>query len=313
MKTRIVFGFIIAGALLPGLTQAGSGYLDPSHPVVSGFLQAVTAQNTEDQDSVGMLDITHPDYRYPGRAMMMSLVVPGSGQFYVGNKVKAAAFLGIDLIALLTWNKNAMEGEERTLAYQDTADLHWDFMRWLTTASYYQPPIWEGIEIGTDGSHQLEFFVDMDDDNRPEVFGNTKDHGDRLYQLISHPDSSAHVYVKKNHEYYENIGKYNQFFSGWDDADPYNADIVERKSGTLIAKSPHRSRYLNMRDDANRFKQIASYAISAVMFNHVVSAVDAIFSTAQWNRDHVSRLSGQVLFNPTSQYGLGGIRLSYAW
>jgi hypothetical protein len=166
--------------------------------------------------------------------------------------------------------------------------------------------------MGTGGSHQLDFYVDIDDDNRPEVFGNTKDHSEELYRLIA-SDSSDHIYAKKNHEYYENIGKYNQFFSGWDDADPNNPDIKETKSGTPIARSPHRSKYLHMRAEANRFKQVASYAISAVMFNHVVSAVDAIFSTTRWNRAHVGRISGQVWYDPTNRYGLGGIRLSFAW
>ncbi|UCH09183.1 MAG: hypothetical protein JSU61_08020 [Fidelibacterota bacterium] len=315
MNKHFIFGFIVVSGLMPGIMNAGDGFLDPTQPVVSGFLRAAAVQNAAapTQDSLGMLDVTHPDYKYPGRAMMMSLAVPGSGQLYVGSKVKAAAFLGIDLIALLTWNSNSKEGEERTLAYQDTADVHWDFMRWLITASHYQPPDWEGITIGTDGSHQLEFFVDMDDNGRPEVFGNTKEDSDRLYQLIAHPDSSDHIYVKKNHEYYENIGKYNQFFSGWDDADPYNPDIKEKKSGTMIARSPNRSVYLDMRAEANRFKQIASYAVSAVMFNHVVSAVDAIFSTSKWNQAHVSRLSGRVWYNPMNRYGIGGIRLSFAW
>jgi len=268
------------------------------------------------QDSLSDIDVTSPYYRYPGKAMMMSLAVPGAGQLYVGRPMRTAAFLGIEIIALLAWNSYARQGEDMTRDFRDFADAHWHFRCWLDSAQYYQNDPWgkgEGqIYIGTDGSHHLEFFVDMDDDGRPEFFGNTKDDSKRLDQLMADPDTSDYVYVKRSNEYYENIGKYNQFFSGWDDADPNNPDIEERESG-LVALSEHRSQYLRKRADANRLKSMAGYAVSAIMFNHVVSAVDAIFATSRWNSEHARRLSGRLWFSPASPHGVGGMQISLTW
>ncbi|UCD39080.1 MAG: hypothetical protein JSW54_06265, partial [Fidelibacterota bacterium] len=85
----------------------------------------------------------------------------------------------------------------------------------------------------------------------------------------------------------------------------------ETRSG-LNAKSPNRSEYLDLRAEANHLKSVASYAISAVMFNHLVSAVDAIFTTSRWNREHATRLGGRLWYNPDNPYGLGGVQLTLA-
>jgi len=323
MTLRVAAGIMILWGSVQGGTPEAGSYPALFQPVVQGLssFSAVQQDVSLAQDSLSDIDVTSPYYRYPGKAMMMSLAVPGAGQLYVGRPLRSVAFLGVEIIALLAWNSYSRRGDDMTRDFRDFADDYWDFNRWLNNAQYYQSDPWgsgEGrIYIGTDGSHHLEFFVDdMDDDGRPEFFGNTKDDSKRLDQLLADPDTSDHVNVKMSSEYYENIGKYNQFFSGWDDADPDTSKdgvrIEERTSG-LIALTPHRSKYLNMRADANRLKSAAGYAISALMFNHVISAIDAIFATSRWNSEHARRLSGRLWFSPASPYGVGGMQISLTW
>lgn len=319
MTLRVAAGIMILWGSVQGGTPEAWSYPALYQPVVQGLssFSAVQQDVSLAQDSLSDIDITSPYYRYPGKAMMMSLAVPGAGQLYVGRPIRTVAFLGAEIIALLAWSNYARQGEDMTVSFRDFADDYWDFNRWLDNTEYYKNAPWgegEGrIYIGTDGSHHLEFFVDdMDDDGRPEFFGNTKDDSQRLYQLLADPDTSAHVNVKRSSEYYENIGKYNQFFSGWNDADPNNPDIEERESG-LIALSEHRSQYLRKRADANRLKSMGGYAISAIMFNHVVSAIDAIFATSRWNSEHARRLSGRLWFSPVNPHGVGGMQISLTW
>ncbi|MFC1548059.1 hypothetical protein ACFL5M_05990 [Candidatus Neomarinimicrobiota bacterium] len=306
-------------------TSAGR-YLDPSQALTEGFLRAALNQNAAEsvEDTLGIIDITSPDYKYPGKAMLRSLAVPGTGQFYAGKPKRAFVFLGVEVLTIATWNRYFRLGNEKTEAFQDSANEQWDFRRWLEDVDlgYYDNEYYtsnaatqsEGqILLGTEGGHYLEYFVDMNEDGRPEVFGNTKEHDQRLYLLLASQDSSGHLYVKKNNEYYENIGKYNQFFPGWDDAREYAGEKPESSKSGPFAYTEHRSKYLKMRDKANRLKSVASYSVSALMFNHVISAVDAIFATAKWNREHATRFSGQLLYSPTTAYGVSGVQISVAW
>lgn len=314
----ILFISLVTGK--PPETLSGR-FLDPSQPLSEGFLSAAGVQSAaaSREDSVGMIDISSPDYKYGGKAMLRSLILPGMGQVYAGNPKRALVFLGVEAIAIASWNRYRQLGNDKTVAFQDSADAQWDFNRWwwdygLYNNEYYTTTLpSEGkIVIGPAGGHSLEFFVDMDDDGRPEVFGNTNEHTERLRQLMD-SDSSQYLHVKRNQEYYENIGKYNQFFPGWDDAlENINEAPEDRKSGPF-AYSPHRSKYMKIREDANRLKSIASYSVSALMFNHVLSAVDAIFSTAKWNRENATRVSGQLLYNPAIAMGVGGVQISIAW
>ncbi|MEE9464231.1 MAG: hypothetical protein V3W14_01485, partial [Candidatus Neomarinimicrobiota bacterium] len=99
---------------------------------------------------------------------------------------------------------------------------------------------------------------------------------------------------------------------GWEGSDPGDPHIVDTKSGP-IARTPHRDAYLKKRERSNQLRSTASYAISALMFNHVVSAIDAIFITAKWNRQRGLKLESNLLFDPTWQHGIGGISLSVTW
>jgi hypothetical protein len=122
----------------------------------------------------------------------------------------------------------------------------------------------------------------------------------------------SHVIIRKSSEYYENIGKYNQFFSGWDDADPANPKIEKTKTGD-IAWSANRRAYVNMRGEANRLKSLATYAVSAILFNHVVSATDALFSASRWNRSHAVKIGGRLIRDLDQVSGFKGVEVSIRW
>ena len=79
-------------------------------------------------------------------------------------------------------------------------------------------------------------------------------------------------------QYYELIGKYDQFTSGWvdlvhvetgNDAQATQVDSVEN---FLSAK---RLDYEVKRDDSNRFLKRASAVTGLILVNHVISAIDA--------------------------------------
>ena len=79
-------------------------------------------------------------------------------------------------------------------------------------------------------------------------------------------------------QYYELIGKYDQFVVGWD-------DIVRRSTDNAVGwtevdsvenfHSERRLRYEDDRDESNRFLKRASTVTGVILINHVISAIDA--------------------------------------
>lgn len=310
---RLSLSLVMLVGTVWGASPGRGHYPDPSSPLQKGWLNSITmsAGAIQTEDSVGGVDVNSPNFKYPGKAMLYSLIVPGAGQLYVRQPLKAVVFLGAEVIAILALKSYNQRGLDHTRAFKDSADAHWDFRRWIDRASLFSGPGWEDIpNIGMQGTHSLDYYVVMTEGGRPEIFGKTGD--ERFLQLYFNTDTTDHVFVKMNDEYYENIGKYNQFLSGWDDADPALPDIDVTPSGP-IARTPHRDAHLSRREEANRLKSTARYVVSALMFNHVLSAVDAIFATSKWNRKNALRVGGRLWFDPTYTLGVGGIQFSLAW
>jgi len=79
-------------------------------------------------------------------------------------------------------------------------------------------------------------------------------------------------------QYYEMIGKYDQFYFGWDDVDKLGLKYGDRKG--------IRMDYMTMRKDSNDKFKTASTMVSLVLLNHLISAVDAAWSAFRYNKHH---------------------------
>jgi len=78
----------------------------------------------------------------------------------------------------------------------------------------------------------------------------------------------------KTQQYYEMIGKYDQFRTGWD-------DYVEGGDNMTA----NRRAYLEMRYDSNRQFKRASTCVMLVMGNHLLSMFDTAFTIRRLNRE----------------------------
>ena len=278
-------------------------------------------------------------YIYPGRAMLYSALLPGLGELYSGDWKRALFFAGIELVGWSTWYTNTAKSVDETDQYKAYADEHWDFLRWMehyydwqhdeqykvlfssiTESDTIYENIWEG-------SHHLSYTQTLNDEvitmstldeclDNVDVFdgfcdyytgsyGNYELNEQAFNQLVE--DSLNFMVVKDGH-YYENIFKYNHFHAGWDDA----ADItIYDSDGYLIAKSDNKWKYRAMRNNVANYQEIAGYAISAVMFNHVASMIDAVFTAKAKNSQFT--LSARPTFNPKNNMGIGGLIVSIRW
>ena len=84
----------------------------------------------------------------------------------------------------------------------------------------------------------------------------------------------------KTQQYYEMIGKYNEFVVGWDDApDDLTYDDIQNYDD-----SHQQHEYMDMRHDSNNLLKNATRGIYIAMFNHILSAIDAAWVAKTHNK-----------------------------
>lgn len=190
--------------------------------------------------------------RSVAKAFALSLLVPGAGQFYNGSKLKGALFLGIEALGWVGYLKYDGDGDTQTDEYEAFARAHW-----------YEQPYWDSLNA----YHGVEKWHD-DDVFAHHLPWTVNENGDTVANL--------------NHEYYENIGKYDQFVWGWDDLQQIESP-VNPSTPEVSFVSARRMDYVNMREDANSSYDRARASLIVVVANHVVSALEAAFAAKRYN------------------------------
>ena len=197
----------------------------------------------------------------PVKAFLLSLAVPGAGQWYYGSRIKPFVFLGVEVAAWGFHIKFHGDGEDQTDAFEAYNREHWsrstyeDYIRWT-----YDAP--------------------SGDDNDVNI--------------STYPEVSHHLPDTRTQQYYEMTGKYDQFAWGWDDAElderTFYADFSSSDPpprflyNDSVPNSSHRDQYETMRDDANAEFDKATKMIFVSMANRLASAVEALVMTNVLNK-----------------------------
>lgn len=210
-----------------------------------------------------------PEIKKPGKALVLSAMIPGLGEIYAGSKWKAAFFFAVEVTA---WTGTAVynaEGKDKETQFKNFADQKWNkdrYWNWL-------------MELEDDQSIN-EWAVFLESRGNPSTWNHDlyNDFEDSLGLTHNLPDT-------KTQQYYEMIGKYMvQFGAGWDDADPDDFAI----EGTIyywpLGTTNNSEYYMNVRGKSNDALTISSMFVQIVMLNHVASALDAAFTVRLKNR-----------------------------
>ncbi|MCK5832888.1 hypothetical protein KAH81_04360 [bacterium] len=194
-------------------------------------------------------------------SFLLSLAVPGAGEFYAGNPIKAGAFFAAEAAlwtGVIIYNNKGNDGEQ---SYRDFADAHWEF-------DYY-----------------YDWFIG---------FGDATIYTEQLPVNMVIDGSDTTYTPDKTHDYYEMIGKYDWFVLGWEDLSNRDAirdsstmqSEVDKILGVLKAHeddSNLRLEYMNMRKETNDYFTWSKYFIGAAIFNHFLSAFDAAWTAKRSN------------------------------
>lgn len=192
------------------------------------------------------------------RAFLLSALVPGLGEWYAGSKKRGLIFFGAEAALVGMWVAWTGKGNDLEEEFRAVADEHWDPLNYLA---------WRGSTISNNSSitHALPCSSEVVEVYIPAMRqSGSADFGGCAPSQIQ--------------QYYELLGKYDQYVAGW-------TDVVRRSTGNAAAPtevdsvenfhSERRLRYEDQRDESNRFLKRASTISGVILINHVISAIDA--------------------------------------
>lgn len=219
-----------------------------------------------------------------GLAVAFSAVVPGTGQLYAGSYLKAALFAAVEVVGWSINISNNNKGDTQTTTFEAYANENWSEQRYW---SFVYDFLNGQTEVAPDFPHgQYDTQISLDHASRPVIGDWQSARRDfepfATTQYIS--GFSHHLPETKTQQYYEMIGKYPaQFGNAWEDA-----NFNERYRGNYGTGNGYitamNSDYADMRATANDYYNSAGVGTMVILVNHLVSAIDAGFTTRSFNR-----------------------------
>jgi hypothetical protein len=271
------------------------------------------------------------DYRSPKLAMLLSLVVPGLGQVYIGkgsNYVKAGAYVAVEAaiigVSAYYFNKfDAKLGQAKNFANSNYS--------YTSMIDYY--------------SNLYNFFKvnnGMPDDVAQSTlndiyFDTLTDSTSSFARWYNFHNGQAHP----TQDYYNSLQE-SKYMHGWKDVEPtldeiglvsqgdtirnasyryyyqrdtnstsYLVNLIDRQTGMIVGGGDHQYGFSQEQRDynalmtsANSFYRTGTYVLFCILLNHVVSAVDALISAKAYNDDLLGKQTmwQHIFLQPTTAF-----------
>ncbi len=197
---------------------------------------------------------------------VLSFALPGLGQIYSKSYIKSAIFVAVEAAAITVGLIYDKKGDDQTDFFQKFANEHWDVKRYALWTITNAAKINSEVNPNNYRIFNSDGSVNWKELNRLES---------DIGGYYSH-----HLAPFGDQQYYEMIGKYPQFNVGWDD---FGDEHTPFSYGDPL--TPNFYYYSHERGKANDFYNIAYKAVLIIITNHIISAVDAAWSTSRYNRN----------------------------
>lgn len=176
--------------------------------------------------------------------VLYSLLIPGTGEIAMGYPKRGVALIALEATAWIGYFHYHDEGLDGRAEFEAFADAHWDYDRWII-----DHPAVEALPV------QERTFDTLDAIGQSTWGTNWPGY---------------HSYASKEEaelNYYENIGKYDWFISGWEDWDP-----VGKPHNTSL-----RTEYRAMRKQSNDDLDTAEQFVFLSIATRVFSLIETVY------------------------------------
>jgi hypothetical protein len=185
--------------------------------------------------------------------VLYSLLMPGTGEIALGYPKRGIALIAVEVTSWIGYFYYHDQGLEGRAEFEAFADAHWDYDRWIV-----DHPANESLPPG------MRTFETLDSIGQ--------------YAWPSSNWPGYHSWASKEEaelNYYENIGKYDWFISGWADWDP-----VGKPHDTSL-----RTQYRSLRQESNGDLDTAERFVYLSIATRVFSLVETVYLTKKARKD----------------------------
>lgn len=274
-KVKFILALIFCFPLLNvGYSQVSQNFklLDMKNKLLTESSPQETENTTINPSLIGKTAEKSP---YLGA--IFSGLLPGAGEFYSKHYLKAGIFFAIEAGLWIAYSTFQKKGNDQTDKFQNFANSNWSvnkYAQWLVDQQF--PGYGAITDPQTTNLNELR----------------------RQLNIVEAQNFSHQLPPYGEQQYYELIGKYQNFVPGWADAD---LSFVNRNNYNTY-KTTMFINYSFDRQKANDYFNQGSTALTVIIFNHILSAADGAWSVTMFNKD-LKIKTGMHLENKYSYFG----------
>ncbi len=229
----------------------------------------------------------YKEYRSPKVAILLSLLVPGAGQAYSHNKLKAGIFGAVEVAFIAAGAIVGYKGNQKIKAARSFANEHY-FIDSMATYYEYLIKKNEGFDtlifygeyedfLSQESKKSQRFYNDISDDKRPYVQGwdDVAPRFDSNFDPINPSDSGTYI-------------------TNQEEDSTYLVSFVDSNGDTSDAAfgfSENQKTFSKKLSKANVYFRWSKGLFSMLLVNHIISAIDAGITAKAYNDQLLGKTS----------------------